>query len=95
MFVSQTESLHFHRKFVVEVQQRLQKLFKEVGLYIVPLATYAGNWWTFSIASKRYPLKKSYRTSEIKTRYYDRQVHENAFLPTSLYTKLINGELDW
>jgi spermidine synthase len=95
IFVSQTESLHFHREFVVDVQQRLKKLFTEVGIYIVPLATYAGNWWTFSIASKKYPLGKPNRTSEIKTRFYDWQVHENAFLPGNLYKKLLGGELDW
>ena len=79
----------------MDVQQRLKKLFDTVGLYIVPLATYAGNWWTFSIASKKYPPGKPLRKSEVRTRYYDRQVHEHAFLPGNLYKKLLGGELDW
>jgi spermidine synthase len=95
IFVSQTESLHFHREFVVDIQQRLKKIFKEVGLYAVPLATYAGNWWTFSIASKKHPLRGIHRASNVRTRYYDREVHENAFLPANLYNRLINNELDW
>jgi spermidine synthase len=95
IFVNQTESLHFHREFVVDVQQRLKKVFNMVGLYIVPLATYAGNWWTFSIASKKYPPGKPARRPEVETRYYDWQVHEQAFLPENLYKKLLSGELDW
>ncbi|MFC1845836.1 polyamine aminopropyltransferase [Chloroflexota bacterium] len=95
MLVMQTESLHFHRRFVIDVQQRLGKIFKTVKLYTVPLSTYAGNWWTFSIASKKHDPASPVRQHEVETKYYDQQVHENAFLPASLYDKLLGGELDW
>lgn len=95
MLVMQTESLHFHRQFVIDVQQRLGKVFKTVKLYTVSLATYAGNWWTFSIASKKYDPAITMRKYEVETKYYDEQVHRNAFLPESLYNKLMGGKLEW
>jgi spermidine synthase len=95
IFVAQTESLHFHRQFVIDAQMKLRRLFKVVGLYCVPIATYAGNWWTFSIASKKYPVEKPNRNQEVITRYYDKQVHKNAFLTDNLYHKLISNTLNW
>lgn len=95
MFVIQTESLHFHHEFVADVQVRLSKLFKIVELYCVPLATYAGNWWTFSISSTQYPVDAQNRRQEVITKYYDEEVHRKAFVPCSLRKKLLDGSLDW
>ncbi len=89
MFVVQTESLHFHRAFVADVQRRLSQLFDTVDLYTAPLATYAGNWWTFSIGSKRHDPRIQARSCEVPTEYYFDDVHAHAFLPLSLYRRLI------
>ena len=89
ILVAQTESLHFHREFVADVQRRLSQVFGIVDLYTAPLATYAGNWWTFSIASKRYEPRKQARSCEVSTEHYSDDVHGHAFLPKSLYEKLI------
>ncbi len=88
-FVAQTESLHFHRSFIADVQRKLSRLFEFTDIYTVPLATYAGNWWTFSIASRRYNPREQKRICKIPTRYYSDDVHANSFLPASLYQKLI------
>ena len=48
LFAMQTESLHFHVEYVNRVQASLREFFQFVRLYCVPVATYAGNWWTFS-----------------------------------------------
>lgn len=93
IFVAQTESLHFHRKFIRDVQHRLRSVFNIVDLYTVPLTTYAGNWWTFSIASKAHNPKDIRRQCEIPTRYYSEDVHRYAFLPPSLYQRLMNTNL--
>ena len=53
MFVTLSESLHFHKEMVVEVQKTMKSVFPVVDLYTAPLATYAGNWWTFSVGSKK------------------------------------------
>lgn len=95
MLVIQTESLHFHHKFVAGVQTSLSKLFKIVELYCVPLATYPGNWWTFSIASTKYPVDMQKRKQEVNTKYYDEDVHRKAFVSRSLRKKLLDGSLDW
>jgi spermidine synthase len=89
MFVAQTESLHFHWDFVREVQRKLAARFDLVALYTVPLATYAGNWWTFSIASKMHDPRKLRRKHRVHTRYYAEDVHRHAFLPASLYRQLM------
>jgi len=92
MFVAQTESLHFHLDFIRDVQQKLARFFKIADLYSAPLATYGGNWWTFSIASKAHDPRELQRRCEISTRYYAKDVHHQAFLPLSLRRKLIDGK---
>ena len=95
MMVVQTESLHFHRDFISDIQKMLGKIFNITGLYTVPLATYAGNWWTFSIASKKYAPFRQVRKQIVPTKYYDAQIHANAFLPDRLYKKILYGKTEW
>jgi len=90
IFVAQTESLHFHREFIRDIQYKLREVFNIVDLYTVPLTTYAGNWWTFSIASKAHNPKDIRRQCEIPTGYYSEDVHRHAFLPPSLYQRLMS-----
>jgi len=95
MFVSHSESLHFHMDMVIEVQETLKKVFPVVDLYTTPIATYPGNWWTFSCASKKYRFREVKRRHEIETKYYDEEIHLQSFLPNSLYEKLLNKTLTW
>jgi len=92
IFVAQTESLHFHWDFVRQVQRNLAAVFPVVQLYTVPLATYAGNWWAFSIASKVHDPAELRKRCEVSTRYYAEDVHRHAFLPQSLYAKLMGED---
>jgi spermidine synthase len=87
--VLQTESLHFHLEFIRQVQDRLRGFFSRVDLYTVPVATYAGNWWTFSVASKVHDPRLPLRPCSVSTRYYAEDVHRNAFLAPSLYRRWI------
>ncbi|HJX69645.1 MAG TPA: polyamine aminopropyltransferase [Dehalococcoidia bacterium] len=93
IFTAQTESLHFHQEFIRDVQHRLAQIFNLVDLYTVPLATYAGNWWTFSIASKVHNPKEVLRKCAVSTKYYSEDVHRHAFLPQSLYQKLMSDKV--
>lgn len=93
MFVTHSESLHFHVDIVIEVQKILKKVFPLVDLYTVPIATYPGNWWAFSIGSKKLDPRDIRRPFEISTRYYDDEVHKHAFLPGKLYGKLMDRKL--
>lgn len=89
MFVAQTESLHFHLDFVTDVQRKLKDNFPIVDLYTQSIATYAGNWWTFSIGSKRYDPRVPRRKVTIPTQYYSADVHRWSFLPRSVYDSLM------
>ena len=95
IFVTQSESLLFHTEFVADIQRRLRRHFPIVDCYAQPLATYAGNWWTFSIASKAHALRTPRRAQQVPTRYYSRDVHRKAFLSRGLYQRLVGGKLGW
>jgi spermidine synthase len=95
MFVSLSESLHFHKDLVVEVQKTMQSVFPVVDLYTAPIATYAGNWWTFSVGSMGLDPREIRNRQKIHTKYYSPDIHRCAFLPESLYRKLLSGKLGW
>jgi spermidine synthase len=95
MFVTLSESLHFHKDLVIEVQEAMKLLFPVVDLYTANIATYAGNWWTFSAASKKYDLRQMRREFNIHTRFYTEEIHNQAFLPPKLYERLMKKELSW
>ncbi len=95
MFVTLSESLHFHKDIVIEVQEAMKLIFPNVDLYTAALATYAGNWWTFSAASKRHDLRSIRRPYTIDTKYYTDEVHQQAFMPPKMYEKLMQRKLQW
>lgn len=95
MLVIQSESLHFHREFVIQVQKRLGSVFKYADLHTQSLSTYAGNWWTFSIGSKSLDPRMVRQMNHIDTRYYHRDIHSWLFLPTRVYSGIMDGSLQW
>jgi spermidine synthase len=95
MFVTLSESLHFHKDIVIDVQEALRLIFPVVDLYTAPLATYAGNWWTFSAASKSLDIREMRRDFEIETKYFNEEIYQQAFLPSKIYAKLIKRKLLW
>jgi spermidine synthase len=95
MYVTQSESLHFHPDIIFEVQNTMKGVFPVVDLYSAPLTTYPGNWWTFSVGSKKHSPREMKRKCEVQTRYYAEDVHQCAFLPGSVYDRLMHGKLKW
>jgi len=95
MFVSLSESLHFHKDMVIDVQEAMRLIFPVVDLYTAPLVTYAGNWWTFSVASKKHDPRKMKRKFKIDTKYYSDEIHQQCFLPHKMYEKLMKRKLQW
>lgn len=95
MFVTLSESLHFHRNIIVEIQEQMKLIFPKVDLYTAPLATYGGNWWSFSVGSMLYDLRELRREFSITTRYYDDEIHRLSFIPPKLYSRLMEKKLDW
>ena len=95
MFVTHSESIHFHKDMVIEIQEILKKVFPLVDLYAAPIATYPGNWWTFAVASMNLSPRDVRRKSKIRTKYYSDEIHKQAFLPKGLYDKLMQRKLQW
>jgi spermidine synthase len=95
MFVSLSESLHFHKEIVVQVQETMRSVFPVVDLYAAPIATYAGNWWTFSVGSMGLNPREIRRKARINAKYYSPEIHRCAFLPESMYRKLLSKKLGW
>lgn len=95
MFVTHTESLHFHKDIVIELQEALKKVFPVVDLYTAPLATYPGNWWAFAVASKGPSPREVRRAFDIKTKYYSDEIHLQSFVPKGFYEKLMQRKLEW
>ena len=95
MFVTLSESLHFHKDMVVAVQKTMKSAFPVVDLYTAPIATYAGNWWSFSVGSKKFDPREIRRKDKIRTKYYGPEIHRSAFLPKDMYAKMLTGKLGW
>lgn len=95
MFVTHTESLHFHKDMVIEIQEVLKRVFPVVDLYTAPIATYPGNWWAFAVASKKLSPRELRHKHSIKTKYYSDEIHQQAFLPKGMYKKLMQKKLIW
>jgi len=95
MFVTHTESLHFHRDMVIEIQEALKNVFPLVDLYTAAIATYPGNWWAFAVASKGESPREIRSTARVTTKYYSHEIHQQSFMPRGLYEKLMKRELDW
>ncbi|MBF0464319.1 MAG: polyamine aminopropyltransferase [Nitrospirae bacterium] len=95
MFVTHTESLHFHKDIVIEMQENLKRVFPVVDLYTQCIATYPGNWWTFAVATNGLDARVMRQPFEIETKYYDDEIHERLFVTKKFYKKLINRELQW
>ncbi|GBE06693.1 spermidine synthase [bacterium BMS3Abin10] len=95
MFVTHSESLSLHVDIVAEVQKTLKKVFPVVDLFTAPIATYPGNWWTFSVASMKLDPRKMRRKFGIRTKYYSPEIHQHAFVPKGLYKKLMSKKLKW
>lgn len=95
MFVTLSESLHFHKEIVREVQQTMRSVFPVVDLYTAPIATYAGNWWSFSVGSKKLDPREIRGRNRIRTHYYSSGVHAMSFMPKDMYERLLAGKLPW
>ncbi len=95
MFVTHTESLHFHKDMVIEIQEALKKVFPAVDLYTASIATYPGNWWAFAIASKGPSPREIRNTIKVKTKYYTDEIHMQSFMPKGFYEKLMKRKLEW
>lgn len=95
MYVTQSESMLLHPDIVKAIQETIRKVFPITDLYSTSLATYPGNWWTFSVGSKALDPRVMRRPYECETKYYSDEIHGITFMPRKLYGKLMAGEIRW
>jgi spermidine synthase len=95
MFVTHTESLHFHKDMVIELQEAIKQVFPVVDLYTTAIATYPGNWWAFAAASKGPSPREIRQPYRISTKYYSDEIHLQSFMPKGMYEKLMQRKLEW
>ncbi len=95
MFVTLSESLIFHKDLVWEVQNSMKLIFPIVDIYTASIATYAGNWWTFSVGSKSLDPREIRKPAKVQTKLYTEGLHKSCFLPKDIYEKLLKKELEW
>ncbi len=95
MFVTHTESMHFHKDIVVEMQYKIKDVFPVVDLYTTSIATYPGNWWAFAVGSKKLDPREVRRPFKIDTKYYDTEIHKQSFLTKDFYQRLLENRLQW
>jgi spermidine synthase len=89
LFVTLSESLHFHFPIVRAVQNTLREAFPRSDLYTAPIATYPGNWWCFAVGASETDIRTPRRPAVTPTRYYCEDIHRSAFLPRFLYDRLM------
>lgn len=95
MFVTLSESLIFHKELVYEVQSSMKLIFPIVDLYTASIATYVGNWWTFSVGSKALDPREPRKPFKVNTKLYTSELHKSCFIPKDIYSKLMSKQLDW
>ncbi|ACX72360.1 spermidine synthase [Methanocaldococcus vulcanius M7] len=94
IMVQQSESPLYN----LDLIQNICKYLKEAGFEIIkpytyPMPTYPSGFWSFTLASKKHdPLetdekKIKEKLKDIKTKYYDEEVHKGIFLATPKFLK--------
>jgi spermidine synthase len=91
IFVTLSESIHFHLPLVRQVQNMLKSVFPVVDLYTAPIATYPGYWWCFAVGTKGRNCRVPVRKPVTPTRYYCEEVHNTCFVPKFLYDRIMEN----
>ncbi len=82
IMVAQTESPFFDGELIKRIHTDLKEIYPIVKLYLAFVPVYPTGMWSFTMASKKYdPLQvKREDIPEIKTRYYNKDIHFAAFV---------------
>ena len=85
----QSESPIFHLETMVEINNKLKRIFNSVYFYIAPVPTYPGGFWSFAIASINMNHREIKRDPPPGLKYYNRKIHFYLFsLPNFLKNEL-------
>ena len=94
ILVAQTESPFHNADLVSQSYEYIKNLFPETGIYLAPVPSYPGGYWSFTIGSKeKDPCKAKESQIDLplkECQYYSPEIHNSAFvLPPFLEKKLV------
>lgn len=85
IFVTQSESPFYHRKFIKKNLKNIGSIYKIARPYLAPIPTYPGGIWCFVFASEKSQPTSIKRNSSYPTRFYTPKLHTASFvLPKEL-----------
>lgn len=97
IMIAQSESPFFHRKAIRPMYENLKDIFPIVRMYVAYMPIYPSAYWSFAFCSKKHdPLEqfdqKRYTAlaGQLKTRYYNDQIHRAAFALPNFVRELID-----
>lgn len=80
IMVVQTESPFFNADLIKGAYSRIKTIFPQCYLYLAPVPTYPGGYWSFMLGTKKYsPLQPEGNYLPPGMRYYTPEVHKSAF----------------
>ena len=97
MIVIQSESIIITPQRVKDIYVKVRNIFPQIWLYLVPIPTYPGGIWSFTLASKRYsPLenfnRKRWENFPYSLKYFTPEVMRASFSLPPFVKKIIEEE---
>jgi len=94
ILVAQTESPYYNKKTVRSLFKNLREIFPIVKMYTCFMPIYPSGLWSFGFCSKKYdPIdnydEKRYQQLNLKTQYYNNDIHKAAFSLPQFIKKLL------
>lgn len=94
IMIAQSESPYFHKDAVTTMYKNLKEIFPIVKMYTCFMPIYPSALWSFAFCSKKYDPIENFRQDKydslnLKTEYYNDDVHRSAFALPQFVKKLI------
>ncbi len=95
ILTAQTESPFFDVELIKKIYANLQQAFPLFRMYLAPVPTYPGGYWSFAFASKKYrPIldlnKERAETISRSTKFYNPQIHVSGFSLPNFVKKIFS-----
>lgn len=99
ILISQAESPFYDEKIQRPMLMNQRPFFKKLHIYLFSNLTYPGGLWSFGFASKGLcPVRdfdpQRIKNANIRTRYYNADIHRSAFVLPSFVSENLEGVID-
>lgn len=89
--VAQTEDPFYDEKYLLRGHNKIKETFKNAHLYLAHIPSYPSGCWSFTFGSDSitpFKIRNKY-TKNLKTRYYNRDLHMGAFMIPNFVKEII------